>query len=417
MRLPVAGTERSGRSMVFAFAATMALSALLLFSVQPMVAKMLLPVLGGAPATWAVALCFFQALLLLGYAYAHVLGSRLSTGWSLLTHAGLLAAAFALLPIGLPAGLSPPEGNPYLWLMAMLAAMSGLPFFTLSANAPLLQLWFGRIGHARSPDPYFLYAASNGGSLVALLAYPTLIEPLFALPLQSRLWSSGFLLLVLAIAGCGLITLQRERTCFRLPPASGQAAPARLTWGRRLALIGLAFVPSGLLIAYTTYLTTDLASAPLLWVLPLALYLATFIATFRKRPLLNIGVLLALQPLVVAAALAAVEWQGDYSWAAAALLGLLAFAITSLICHTGLYQLRPEAPKLTDYYLSISLGGVLGGIFAALLAPLLFTGTLEFPLLLGLGMLGRPQLWRTPNAGRGLLRLALLVAAAVGSIL
>src|SRR5215510_8590780 len=140
MRLPVAGTERSGRSMVFAFAATMALSALLLFSVQPMVAKMLLPVLGGAPATWAVALCFFQALLLLGYAYAHVLGSRLSTRWSLLTHAGLSLAAFATLPIGLPAGLAPPEGNPYPWLLAMLAVVSGLPFFALSANAPLLQL-------------------------------------------------------------------------------------------------------------------------------------------------------------------------------------------------------------------------------------------------------------------------------------
>jgi len=413
---PAAAADVGGRFLVFAYAATMALSAMLLFSVQPMVAKMLLPVLGGAPATWAVSLCFFQALLLLGYAYAHFLGSRLSTRWSLLTHAGLSLAAFATLPIGLPAGLAPPEGNPYLWLLAMLAAVSGLPFFTLSANAPLLQLWFGRTGHRDSTDPYFLYAASNVGSLLALLAYPVLIEPLLPLSLQSRVWSATFLLLIGAIGACGLIALARESACPALPDGSDAKPRARLAWGTRLAVISLAFVPSGLLVAYTTYLTTDLASAPLLWVLPLALYLATFVATFRKRPLFNQRLLLALQPLTVAGALAAWEWKGEYSWAASALLGLLAFLLTSLICHAQLYRRRPATRQLTDFYLSISLGGVLGGSFAALLAPLLFTSTLEFPLLLGLGMLARPQLWCTLASRRGRLRLGLALAAALGIV-
>ena len=403
--------------MVLAFAATMALSALLLFSVQPMVAKMLLPVLGGAPATWAVSLCFFQALLLAGYAYAHLVGLTLATRWALVVHAGLLLAAFATLPIQLPPDLAPPEGNPYLWLLATLATLVGLPFFTLSANAPLLQLWFGRSGHRRSADPYFFYGASNAGSLGALLAYPVLIEPFLPLPVQSRAWNWGFLALVLAIVGCGLVLLARERQGLAPPGGHGdQASSSPPTWSERLTWVFLSFVPSGLLVAYTTYLTTDLASAPLLWVLPLAFYLATFIAVFRQRMWGSLGGLLVLQPLAVAGALAAYEWKGDYSWLVSALVGLLAFLVTSLLCHAQLYKRRPEAARLTDFYLCISLGGVLGGIFAALLAPLLFTGTLEFPVLLGLGMLARPKLWRTLETGRSRIRLGLLLGAAVGGI-
>ena len=404
-----------GRAIVLAFAATMVLSALLLFSVQPMVAKMLLPVLGGAPATWAVSLCFFQALLLAGYAYAHLLGMRLATRWALVVHAALLLGAFASLPIELPADLAPPAGNPYLWLLGTLATLTGLPFFALSASAPLLQLWFGRSGHWRSADPYFLYGASNAGSLGALLAYPVLIEALLPLPAQSRAWSWGFLALLFAVVGCGLVLLTRERHGL-VPPAADRTCPSVPTWSERFSWIFLAFVPSGLLVAYTSYVTTDLASAPLLWVLPLALYLATFIAVFRRRTWASLGGLLGLQPLAVAGALAAYEWKGDYSWIVSALIGLLAFLLTSLLCHARLYERRPEAARLTDFYLCLSLGGVLGGIFAALLAPLLFTGTLEFPVLLGLGMLARPKLWRTLETGRGRIRLGLMLGAAVGGI-
>ena len=203
------------------------------------------------------------------------------------------------------------------------------------------------------------------------------------------------------IVGCGLVLLARERQGLAPPEGHGdQASPSAPTWSERLTWVFLSFVPSGLLVAYTTYLTTDLASAPLLWVLPLAFYLATFIAVFRQRMWGSLRALLVLQPLVVAGALAAYEWKGDYSWLVSALVGLLAFLVTSLLCHAQLYKRRPEAARLTDFYLCISLGGVLGGIFAALLAPLLFTGTLEFPVLLGLGMLARPKLWRTLETGR-----------------
>jgi len=406
-----------GYAVVVAFAGTMGLSALLLFSVQPMVAKMLLPVLGGAPATWAVSLWFFQALLLAGYAYAHLLGTRLGPRAALAVHAGVLLAAFASLPIALPAALGAPAGSPYLWLLATLAFLVGLPFFALSASAPLLQLWFGRIGHRHSQDPYFLYAASNAGSLIALLAYPVLMEPLLPLSAQSRAWDWGFLSLAVAICGCGLSLLaQAGNAPLRPERDCTSAAPRPPTWGERASWIFLAFVPSGLLVAYTSYLTTDLASAPLLWVLPLALYLATFIAVFRTRALVSLGVLLALQPLAVAGALAAYEWKGDYSWIVSALGGMLAFVLTSLICHAQLYKYRPGAERLTDYYLCISVGGVLGGLFAALIAPLTFTTTLEYPLLLGFGMLARPQLWQTLASRRGCIRFGLLLGGAVAAI-
>ena len=408
-----------GHAVVVAFAGTLVLSALLLFSVQPMLAKMLLPVLGGAPATWAVSLCFFQGLLLAGYAYAHLLGTKLGTRAALAVHVCVLLAAFASLPIGLPHNLGAPEKSPYLWLLATLTALAGLPFFALSASAPLLQVWFGRIGHRQSADPYFLYAASNAGSLIALLAYPVLIEPLLPLTAQSRAWAWGFLLLAVALGVCGLTVLAPAGNARLQPergPASASGSAARPSRGERASWIFLAFVPSGLLVAYTSYLTTDLASAPLLWVLPLALYLATFIAVFRARPLVSLRVLLALQPPAVAGALVSYEWKGDYSWIVSALVGVVAFLLTSLLCHAQLYKYRPAAQHLTDYYLSISLGGVLGGAFAALLAPLTFTTTLEYPVLLGFGMLARPQLWWTLASPRGWIRFGLCLGAAVGAI-
>jgi len=413
---PTAPLAESGeRQTLLVFAATLVLSAFLLFSVQPMVAKMLLPVLGGAPATWAVSLTFFQALLLLGYAYAHLLNLTLGGRRALIVHAAVLVAAFAATPVALPADLGPPA-SPYLWLLATLAAVAGLPFFALSANAPLLQAWFGRSGHPLSADPYFLYGASNAGSLAALLAYPTVIEPLLPLSWQSRIWSAAFLLLVLAIVGCGLIALRPDLDLAAGPSEDGKRSRPP-SWGRRMGWIFLAFVPSGLLVAYTTYLTTDLASAPLLWVLPLALYLATFIVAFRARQPIGPRHLLRLQPLALAAALAAQEWKGDLSWVVAAVVGLMAFLITSLLCHGRLYRRRPDRAHLTNFYLCLSVGGVLGGVFAAILAPLLFTGTSEFPLLLGLGLLAHPKLWRALSPGRRLAQLALLVGAGLAAIL
>jgi hypothetical protein len=398
------------RFLLPAFSATIFLSALLLFSVQPLVAKMVLPVLGGAPATWAVSLCFFQALLLLGYSYAHALAARGHA--ALWLHLPVLLTAGLLLPITLPQLTEPPLGNTYLWLLGALAGMVGLPFFALSASAPLLQAWFRGSAHRRSADPYFLYAVSNAGSLAALLAYPLLIEPLLPLTLQRQYWAAGFVVLAVMVAGCGLLMLAE-------PPASlARPKPAApVSWRDRAHWAFLALVPSGLLVAFTTYLTTDLASAPLLWVLPLALYLVTFIVAFRDRVIRGKRVLLALQPAAVAGVLVANEWTGTLSWAVAAMLGLIAFLITSLVCHRQLYERRPGAASLTGFYLWLSLGGVCGGAFAALVAPLLFNNVLEFPLLLGLGMLCRPALRHDLTTQNGRVVLALLLAASCAAAL
>ena len=309
------------------------------------------------------------------------------------------------------------EGNPYLWLLATLATLVGLPFFTLSANAPLLQLWFGWSGHWRSADPYFLYGASNAGSLGALLAYPVLIEPLLPLPVQSRAWNWGFLALVLAIVGCGLVLLARERQGLAPPGGHGdQASASAPTWSERLTWVFLSFVPSGLLVAYTTYLTTDLASAPLLWVLPLAFYLATFIAVFRQRMWGSLGGLLVLQPLVVAGALAAYEWKGDYSWIVLCPRRAVGVPRYQPVVSRPALQ-APTRGGASDGLLPLHLARRCARrVFAALLAPQLFTGTLEFPVLLGLGMLARPKLWRTLETGRSRIRLGLLLGAAVGGI-
>jgi hypothetical protein len=400
------------RGLLGGFTLTIFLSAALLFSVQPLVARMVLPVLGGAPATWAVSLCFFQAMLLLGYAYAHALVAFARAPAALGLHALVLIAALLTLPVTLPALSAPPQGNAYLWLLGVLARMVALPFFALSASAPLLQAWFGASGHARSADPYFLYAASNAGSLAALLAYPFLIEPLLPLTLQQASWAVGFCLVASLLFLCGLIVLARAP----LPTAgTPRQASVPTSWRARAQWAILAFVPSGLLVAFTTYLTTDLASAPLLWVMPLAGYLATFIVAFRDRVGRSEAVLLALQPATIAGVLVASDWRGALSWAVAAALGLIAFLITSLLCHGQLYKSRPDAARLTGFYLWLSFGGVCGGVFAALIAPLLFGNVLEFPLLLLLGMACRPALRRA--APRPLALIALLVTGCAAILL
>ncbi|TNC16030.1 hypothetical protein FF100_01825 [Methylobacterium terricola] len=378
------------RAQVPAAAAALLLSAFLLFSVQPLFTKMVLPRLGGSPATWSVALVVFQALLLGGYLYAHLLARRLKPRTALGLHLGLMLAAALCLPIGLPAGWgAPPEENQALWLVGLFVTAVGLPFFALSANGPLLQAWFARSGHARAGDPYFLYAASNIGSFAALVAYPLLIEPVLPLRAQADLWLAGFVLLGLLILASGLASSApgpvdgpREGTA-RAVPAS--AAPG---WRRRGAWIGLALVPSALLVSVTAHISTDVAAAPLLWVVPLALFLLTFVIAFRDgmgrpgRTLLRLqvwGTALALASFVV----------GPGLWGGLALhLGL--FFVSALICHATLYHLRPAPDRLTEFYVCVSLGGVLGGIACGLVAPLVFPRVVEYPLLIVAALACRP---------------------------
>ena len=276
---PQARTRALGRAAPALYAITLFLSALLLFAVQPMFAKMVLPRLGGAPTVWSVAMVFFQAALLTGYVYAHLLIRYLPLGTGALLHLGVLAAAAITLPIGIAYGFgTPPTSDIAIWLIGLFAVSIGLPFAALSATAPLLQGWFAASGHPQAGNPYVLYAASNLGSFAALVAYPSVIEPLLSLTRQAEWWSISFAVLVLLIATAALFVARRPSLASTAAPSAPASMRDRLAW------VALSAIPSGLVIAVTSYMTTDVAAAPFLWVLPLALYLLTFVAVFRERP-------------------------------------------------------------------------------------------------------------------------------------
>lgn len=286
----------SERLLLVLFAATLFLSAFLLFGVQPMFAKLVLPTLGGSAAVWSIAMVFFQAALLAGYAYAHLL-DRLPPLASVTLHLATIAGAAFALPVGLPAGWgTPPQSGTALWLIGLFAVGVGLPFFAVSINGPLLQAWFARTGHRHAADPYFLYGASNVGSFAALLAYPVLVEPVLGARMQAFGWSWGFALLAAMVAACGLAMLRAGPTDMTARVARDEPAP---TFGQRASWVALAFVPSGLLVAVTAHLSTDIAAVPFLWVLPLALFLATFVLTFRQKPWPKPAVVQVLQPIFV----------------------------------------------------------------------------------------------------------------------
>lgn len=388
-----AATMPAGPGTLWTFTVTTFLSALLLFSIQPMFAKMVLPVLGGSPSVWAVAMFFFQGALLVGYCYAHVLIRNVSLKISGLIHLALCVLAFIVLPIRLPEWYGePPAGEPALWQLGLFTVAVGLPFVAVAANAPLLQAWFARTGHKQSADPYFLYAASNLGSLIALLGYPFVLEPAFGVRALAGLWTLGFAGFAIAIAACYVIV--------RSVPEAGAAPASRgtfatsadpsPTWPDRFSWIGLALIPSALLTAFTTHVTTDVASAPLLWVLPLSLYLLTFVIVFRERTLIPRSVLLTLHLLAVAVALIMLAQTRRGDWFLTAPIGMTAFFLSSLVAHRTLYERRPGASHLTEFYLYMSLGGALGGLTAALIAPRLFSEVLEYPILLALTMACRP---------------------------
>src|SRR3569833_2544913 len=298
------------RVVLAVYTATIFMSALLLFSVQPLFTKMVLPRLGGSPAVWSVAMVFFQSLLLGGYAYAHVLMTLKNRLAPVAIHLVLLAVAFAFLPLSIGSGWDEPPASGYaLWLLGLFAASIGLPFFSLAANIPMLQAWFVRTGHPQGPDPYFLYASSNIGSFLALLSYPVLLEPMLTLHMQNLLWTVGYGLLNLVIAACGFLLLRAPPMAIALNESNETALPPSwLQWGR---WVFLAAVPSGLLIAVTAHISTDVAAAPLLWVLPLSLYLLTWVLVFQSRPLLPHKWMLLLQPLAIAGVVILLALSGE----------------------------------------------------------------------------------------------------------
>lgn len=399
------------------FAATTFLSAFLLFAIQPMFAKMVLPVLGGSSSVWAVALLFFQAALLTGYGYAHLLNGHVSLRYAGFVHLALALCALIVLPVALPASWDePPAGNPYLWQLGLFAVAVGLPFVAVSANAPLLQAWFARSGHPHAQDPYFLYGASNLGSLLALLGYPFLFEPAFGLTALSAYWAALYLVLIAAIASCFFLVRSRAARASETTAATTSDDQPPPTWHNRLAWCGLALVPAALLTAFTTHIATDIASAPLLWVLPLALYLLTFVLAFQTRLPLPMWLLLPVQLAIVIFALLELSQVKHDKWALTSGAGVAAFFIAALVAHRTLFLNRPSARYLTEFYLWMSFGGVLGGVFAALIAPHVFSEVFEYPLLIALSLACRPGVFYQSDSP--LRELAWIVGiVAVGMVL
>src|SRR6266404_6572095 len=381
------------------FSTALFISALLLFSVQPLVAKMLLPYLGGSPAVWNTCMVFFQVMLLVGYIYAHILPRKIGIRRHAILHLVLLLAATLLLPIGVSAkaiASLPSASSAPLWLLATLLTTVGLPFFILSTNAPLLQSWFSNIGHHRARDPYFLYAASNLGSLLSLLSYPVLLEANLKLRQQSSLWAGCYALGFTLILVCALIFMIGTPAAVRDCPAKktndGNATPSPpISWARRLKWIALSLVPSSLMLGVTTYISTDLAPVPLLWVVPLSLYLLTFILQFSRtrgnvRRWARFLVPLLALPVVFSLSCGATLRLWFFIPAHVAF-----FFAVCMVCHGQLANDRPSAKHLTEFYLWLSVGGALGGLFSALLAPLLFRAIIEYPLMIVLACLLRPS--------------------------
>ncbi len=406
-------SANDSRVLLRVYAATIFLSAVLLFAVQPMFTKMVLPRLGGSPSVWSVAMVFFQGVLLAGYAYAHLITRYLTSRRAIILHLVVMVAAALTLPLAIRSGWGhpPSDARAAIWLIGLFAVSIGLPFFALSANGPLLQAWFSRTDHPAAADPYFLYAASNVGSFLALLSYPFVVEPLTRLGQQTIAWTVLFIALIALIAWCGRLMLRSPRQA-EAPGAAVVDAPTP-TWRDAAIWIGLAAVPSALLISVTAHITTDIGSAPFLWVIPLALYLLTFVIVFARRQVLPHSWVVAIEPVFIVGLVGVMVFDiRNYTlWLLA--FNVVAVFVITLVCHGELARRRPPAQHLTAFYMWMSAGGVIGGIFAGLIAPNVFTWVAEYPILIVLAVLCRPG-FALPTDTK--MRLLWLVAVAVVAV-
>ena len=367
-------------------------SATLLFVVQPMVGKILLPKLGGAPAVWNTCMVFFQATLLAGYLSAHLLTKYLSFKKQVVVFATALLMAMFTLPIAVG-----PEWvdrlltgtNPSVWLLSVLLFRVAPVFFVLSITSPLLQKWFAKSGHAHAHDPYFLYAASNVGSILSLLAYPFVIEVNWGVTTQTETWMLGFGFFAVLATVCGVASWYGNRHAVysvvehkQRTTDTNTVAPGMLTWSRRAHWILMSFIPSSLMLGVTTYISTDVASIPLIWVVPLAMYLLTFVLAFSRRQLVSAYWSGRIASLLILAITVTIVGNANDPPSIIVPLHLMMFFAVALFCHQRLASDRPSTDHLTDFYLWLSVGGVLGGIFNALVAPSLFVTLLEYPLVM-----------------------------------
>jgi hypothetical protein len=413
-----AGGRRFG--MVALYSVTLVVSAALVFMVQPMFARFVLPLLGGTPAVWTTAMLFFQSALLLSYLYAHWSTRRFGPRRQAALHLALVAAALLVLPLGVPDGWTPPaESSPVLWLLLLLLVSVGLPFFVVSSTAPLLQSWLADTDHPDGRDPYFLYRASNIGSVIGLLSYPLLVERELTLDGQSWLWSAGYGLLALLLSASALVMWRSRRPAPLTAEADKDEPTERIGAGRRVRWVALAFVPSSLMLGATSAMTTNLAPIPLLWVLPLSLYLISFILVFSRGQ--GAGpwhrcALYAMPPLVVVLSGMVVIGINEPLWL---VIGthLAAFFAVALAMHGELAADRPPASQLTQFFVWVSVGGALGGVFNVIVAPTVFNSLTEYPLVLILACFLLPMRsgrWRDELSFRRHL-LGPLVVGAVGT--
>ncbi len=384
------------------------LAAMLLFAIEPFAAREILPIFGGSPAVWNASVMFFQIELLAGYLYAHVLTTYLSQKMQYLVHAVVLALALAV-PVGIAGHEVVPHGvdagnAAQVWaLVRMLLKSVGLPFFAVASAGPILGSWFGKAGHRHSHDPYFLYAASNVGSIVGLIAYPFVIEPFLSLTTQARWWHVGLAAFFAAIVILIVLTIHSQRA------GSKQGSPARLnaintntvshgtllseqvSFGRWVKWVLLAAIPSSLMLGVTQYLSTDIAPVPLLWVVPLAIYLLSFVAAFSRVGDAAGRIAIRLWPFVAIALLAVFLLHARQPIFLLVLLHLTVLAVAGCLCHARLRADRPPVRSLTTFYLALAIGGALGGVFNTLLAPVVFNDLYEYPLLIALACLALPR--------------------------
>ena len=362
------------------YALTISLSAFLLFEVQPVIARMILPWFGGSSAVWSTCMLFFQIVLLLGYAYAHFL-NKLAPRRQAIVHISLLAISLATLPIIPGASWKQPSGmHPSLTILALLSVTVGMPYFLLSSTSPLLQAWYARTH--QTGLPYRLFALSNFCSMLALLTYPFLIEPNFASRTQGIAWSAAF---VAFASLCALTAWRAAAGNSQAAPSAGPEPVPRPTWIQRLLWLGLAASASILLLAVTTHLTQDVAAIPFLWIVPLTVYLLSFILCFEAPRLYHRAVFVPL--LVASLSFMAYSLWPDHAkmdMRSAISTFALALFVCCMVCHGELARLKPHPLHLTGFYVIVSLGGATGGLFVGLFAPNVFHAYYELPIGLAL---------------------------------
>lgn len=412
-----------GRGLVVLFSVTSFLGAFLSFMVQPMAAKLVLPSYGGAATVWSTSSLFFQVILLGGYIYAHVSTQRLGRRWQPRVHLLVLALPLLVLPVALPSDPAPgPGDSPIVWLLRTLILLIGLPFLVLTTTSPLIQRWYAWSDGPRSQDPYFLFAGSNLGSFAGLLAYPLVVEPLLTTDQQRVAWSLAFAFFLALMATCAFTVRGLGQGVAQTSPSSPRTARPGLRTLAGWCLV--AFLPSTLMLSSTAHLSTDVASVPLLWVLPLAAYLLSFVAAFARTSRDVPRLAIRLAAFSSAACLVVSIFSIRVPVLVTMAVEISTVALVSYAAHALLAARRPHADHLTLFYIVISLGGAFGGLLNGVAAPLLFNRVWEHsltlacvPLLLLAGAtVARPTRWRLPLPGPAASLLPLLVCITAGAL-